>query len=128
MPLDEISKADCVRAHSRVACVGECGANDVTKSFRSIYNHARRTYDLPVCSTIAIEWFAEQPSRRIIEDINEWKRVVDGLENPVHTAYYRLLLTTAYAWTRRDRRVGIGFTTIICICLKPRMGARSTCP
>ena len=94
VPLDEISKADCVTAHSRIASVGQRGANHVLKSFRSIYNHARRTHDLPECPTIAIEWFAEPPSRRIIEDLAEWKRVVDGLENPIHTAYYRLLLTT----------------------------------
>uniref|UniRef100_UPI004047325A tyrosine-type recombinase/integrase n=1 Tax=Yoonia sp. TaxID=2212373 RepID=UPI004047325A len=93
-PLDEISKADCVRAHARVAKTGERGANHVMKSFRSIYNHARRTHDLPECPTIAIEWFKEEPSQSIIADLSEWKRVVDELENPIHTAFYRLLLTT----------------------------------
>ena len=91
VPLDEISKGDCVASHSRIASVGERGANHVLKSFRSIYNHARRTHDLPECPTIAIEWLAEPPSRRIIEDLDEGKRVVDSLENPIHTAYYRLL-------------------------------------
>lgn len=47
VPLDEISKSDCVAAHSRIASVGQRGANHVPKSFRSIYNHAQRTHDLP---------------------------------------------------------------------------------
>ena len=94
VPLDEITKADCVRAHARIAKTGERGANHVLKSFRSVYNHARRVHDLDECPTIAIEWFAEEPSQRIITDLPEWKRVVDDLENPIHTAFFRLLLTT----------------------------------
>lgn len=54
-PLDEITKAMCAAAHSRVARTGERGANHVLKSFRSIYNHTRRTIDLPECPTMAIE-------------------------------------------------------------------------
>lgn len=93
-PLDEITKDDCARAHTRIAKVGERGANHVMKSFRSIYNHARRVHDLDECPTIAIEWFEERPSQRIIDDLDEWREVVDELENPVHTAYYRFLLFT----------------------------------
>lgn len=80
-PLDEITKADCVAAHARIAKKGERGANHVLKSFRSIYNHARRTHDLPECPTIAIEWLPEPPSQRVIPDLAEWKKVVDALEN-----------------------------------------------
>ena len=93
-PLDEITKADCDAAHARIAKSGERGANHVLKSFRSVYNHARRIHDLPECPTIAIEWFPEEPSQRIITDLPEWKKVVDALENPIHTAFFRLLLTT----------------------------------
>ncbi len=94
MPLDEISKADSVRAHARVAKNGERGANHVMKSFRSIYNHARRVHDLPECPTIAIEWFEERPSQKIIDDFDLWRKSVDALENEVHRAYYRFLLAT----------------------------------
>lgn len=107
-PLDEISKADCVAAHSRIAVEkkgvnslgrpriigGKRTANHVLKSFRSIWNHARRTYDLPECPTVAIEWYPEPPSQRIIEDLGAWKKAVDAIENPVHAAFYRFLLLT----------------------------------
>ncbi|PQV58751.1 phage integrase family protein [Defluviimonas denitrificans] len=107
-PLDEITKADCVAAHSRIAveregvnsrgrpCMigGERVANHVLKSFRSIWNHARRTHDLPECPTVAVEWFPEEPSHRIIDDLDAWKKAVDAIENPVHRAYYYFLLLT----------------------------------
>ena len=107
-PLDEITKADCVAAHSRIAVEkegknslgryriigGERAANHVMKSFRSIWNHARRTHDLPECPTVAIEWYPEPPSQRIITDLVAWKKAVDAFENPVHAAFYRFLLTT----------------------------------
>lgn len=44
------------------------GANHVLRAFRSIYNHARRTYDPAECSTMAIEWYEEKPDGRIIDD------------------------------------------------------------
>ena len=108
LPLDEIMKADCVAAHRRIAVEkegvnslgrprmigGKRTANHVMKSFRSIWNHARRTHDLPECPTIAIEWFPEEPSKKIIGDLAAWKKAVDALENPVHAAYYRFLLFT----------------------------------
>ncbi len=94
MPLDEITKDMCVKAHERIAKTGERGTNHVLKSLRSIHNHAWRTHDLSECPTIAIEWLPEAPSQRIITDLTEWKRVVDELENPIHTAFYLLLLTT----------------------------------
>lgn len=97
--LDEITKADCVRAHVRISKTGERGANHVLKSFRSIYNHARRTHDLPECPTMAIEWYAEPASLKVIDDLDKWKSEVDALENPVHQAYYRFLLLTGL---RRD--------------------------
>ena len=45
---------------------------------------------------LAIEWFEEAPDGRIIEDLVAWRRSVDGLENPIHSAYYRLLLITGF--------------------------------
>jgi len=94
MPLDEITKAHCAREHARIAKTGERGANHVLKSFRSIYNHARRIHDLPECPTMSIEWYPEPPSQKMIDDLDAWKEEVDALENPVHAAFYRFLLFT----------------------------------
>ena len=92
--LDEITKADCVTMHRRVAEKGKRVANHALKSFRAIYNHARRVHELPECPTMAVEWFPEPPSGQIIEDLDKWRDMVDQIENPVHAAFYRLLLAT----------------------------------
>ncbi|AQS49901.1 hypothetical protein BMG03_13815 [Thioclava nitratireducens] len=108
MPLDEITRAMCVDAHERISVErmgtdalgrttkigGLRAANHTLKSFRSIYNHALKTYELPVCPTIAIEWHEEEPPKTVIEDFAEWRECVDSLENDVHRAYYRFLLFT----------------------------------
>lgn len=92
--LDDITKSDCVAAHAKVARSGETVANHVLKTFRSIYNHARRVHDLPECPTMAVEFFTEAPSGKIIDDLNEWRECVDDLPNPVHASFYRFLLYT----------------------------------
>jgi len=53
LSLDEISKAMVVRRHQDMSKTPS-GANHVLRSFRTIYNHARRTYDLAECLTMAI--------------------------------------------------------------------------
>jgi integrase len=93
LPLDEISKAMVVRRHQDMAKTPS-GANHVLRSFRTIYNHARRTYDLAECPTMAIEWFEEAPDGRVIDDLKEWRQTIDGLHNPVHRVFYDLLLFT----------------------------------
>ena len=64
------------------------------RALRSIWNHARRTADLPEPPTLAIEWYDEQPDGRIIDDLLQWRDTVDGLENPIHAVYYHFLLFT----------------------------------
>ncbi|WP_181893049.1 tyrosine-type recombinase/integrase [Falsiruegeria mediterranea] len=93
LPLDEITKAMVVRRHQEMGKTPS-GANHTLRHFRSIYNHARRTYDLPECPTLAIEWYEENPDGRIIEDLQEWRLDVDGLQNPIHKVFYELLLFT----------------------------------
>lgn len=93
LPLDEITKAMVVRRHQEMARTPS-GANHVLRSFRTIYNHARRTYDLRECPTIAIEWFEEKPDGRIIDDIKDWRQTIDDLPNPIHRVFYELLLFT----------------------------------
>ena len=60
----------------------------------SVWNRARRTYNLTESPTIAIEWYEEIPDGRAIEDLRAWRHCIDDLENPLHAAYYRLLLFT----------------------------------
>jgi integrase len=72
------------------------GANHLLRQLRSIWNHARRTHDLPESPTLAIEWYSEEPDGRIIDNLPEWHGVVNELENPIHAAYYRLLLFTGF--------------------------------
>jgi hypothetical protein len=46
------------------------------RSFRAIYNHARRTCGLPESSTMAIEWFEGKPYGRIIENLKHWPKTI----------------------------------------------------
>ncbi|MEP4198111.1 MAG: integrase family protein [Aliishimia sp.] len=108
-PLDEITKAMCVSSHSRIAKTGERGANHVLKSFRSIYNHTRRTIDLPECPTMAIEWYEEQASIKIIDDLDAWREEVNQLPNDVHRAFYRFLLLTGL---RREEALSLRWDQI----------------
>ena len=93
LPLDEISKAMAVRRHQEMSG-SPSAANHVLRGFRAIYNHARRTWDLPESPTMAIEWFEDKPDGRIIEDLKQWRKTIDDLPNPIHRVFYELLLFT----------------------------------
>lgn len=93
LPLDEISKRMAVEKHRSLADRPST-ANHTLKYFRTVWNHARRTYDLPEAPTMAIEWYEERPTGQIVEDLVEWKGVIDGLHNPIHQVLYELLLFT----------------------------------
>ncbi|MDU8929668.1 integrase family protein [Alisedimentitalea sp. MJ-SS2] len=93
LPLDEITKAMVVERHRSMA-KRPSAANHTLKYFRTVWNHARRVHDLPESPTMAIEWYEEQPSGQIIEDLVEWRKVVDGLHNPIHKVFYELILFT----------------------------------
>jgi len=93
LPLDEITKGMVVAKHQSMAD-RPSAANHTLKYFRTVWNHARRTADLPECPTMAIEWFEEAPNGKIIEDLAEWRRTIDALHNPIHAVFYELLLFT----------------------------------
>ncbi len=93
LPLDEISKSMVVERHRTLAATPS-SANHVLKYFRTVYNHARRTCDLPECPTMAIEWYDEQPDGTIIEDLRAWRQTIDVLDNPIHAVFFQLLLFT----------------------------------
>jgi len=93
LPLDEITRSMVAARHGQLEHIPS-GANHMFRAFRSIWNHARRTSELPETPTLAIEWYDEEPDGRIIENLAEWRDTVDALENPIHSAYYRLLLFT----------------------------------
>jgi hypothetical protein len=65
-----------VRRHQEMSG-SPSAANHVLRSFRAIYNHARRTGDLPECPTMAIEWFEDKLDGRIIENLQHWRKTID---------------------------------------------------
>jgi integrase len=118
LPLDEITRSMVAARHGQLTHIPS-GANHIFRAFRSIWNHARRTAELPETPTLAIEWYDEQPDGRTIDNLAEWRDTIDALENPIHAAYYRLLLFTglrkseaaALRWRDvRDDRIHIPMT------------------
>lgn len=98
LPLGEISKSMVVQRHASLAKTPSA-ANHLLKYFRTVWNHARRTCDLPESPTMAIEWFEERPAGEIIEDLRAWRQCMDTLENPIHAIFYELLLFTGFRKT-----------------------------
>ena len=66
LPLDQITKSMVVARHAELHAIPS-GANHALRQLRSIWNHARRTHDLPEAPTLAIEWYPEEPDGWIIE-------------------------------------------------------------
>ncbi len=93
LPMDEITKRMVVEKHSSMSATPSA-ANHTLKYFRTVWNNARRVYDLPECPTIAIEWFDEHPPQTIIEDLSAWRKDVTALPSPIHAVFYELLLFT----------------------------------
>lgn len=93
LPLDEITKQMVVRRHQKLSS-HPVGANRTLRMLRSIWNHTRRTYDLPECPTMAIEWNEEPPNGTVIDDLGQWRQEVEALYNPIHQTFYELLLFT----------------------------------
>lgn len=109
LPLDEITKAMVVERH-RTMKETPSAANHLLRAFRAVWNHARRVHELPDTPTQAIEWYDERPNGAVIDDLGAWRHSVDALENPIHTAFYRLILFTGFrkteAFTLRWSQIG----------------------
>jgi len=95
LPLDEISKSMVTERHRSLVSTPS-GANHALKYFRTVWNHARRVYDLPESPTLAIEWYDETPKGTIIDDLGVWRNEVSGLYNPIHRVFFELLLFTGF--------------------------------
>lgn len=93
LPLDEITKSMAVDRHRAMAATPSA-ANHTLKYFRTVWNHARRVYDLPECPTMAIEWYEEKPDGTVIDDLKSWTDDLAGLHNPIHKVFYELALFT----------------------------------
>lgn len=93
LPLDEITKQMVVSRRLEMG-THPVNANRTLRMVRSIWNHARRTYDLPEAPTLAIEWYEERPKGTIIEDLSKWRSEVEALDNPIQKVFYELLLFT----------------------------------
>ena len=111
LPLTEITKSKVVDRHMALAA-SPSTANHALKYFRTVWNHARRTHDLPESPTMAIEWYEEAPDGRIIADLVDWRNAVDALDNPIHRAFFKFLLMTglrkteAFTLTLKDVHEG----------------------
>lgn len=95
LPLDEITKAMVVERHRSLAS-RPSAANHLLKYFRTVWNNARRVHDLPESPTMAIEWYEETPTVDVIEDFRKWRDTIDGLQNPIHRAFFELILFTGF--------------------------------
>lgn len=95
LPLTEITPAMCADRHATMADIPS-GANHVLRAFRTVWNHARRTHDLPESPTKSIEWYPDEPDGRVIDYLPAWQAEVDALPNPIHATFYRLLLFTGF--------------------------------
>ncbi len=95
LPLDEITKSMVADRHRALAATPSA-ANHLLKSFRTVWNYARRVHDLPESPTMAIEWFEEKPKGDIIEDLRKWRHTIDALPNPIHRVFYELILFTGF--------------------------------
>ncbi len=93
LPLDEISKKMVTEKHRSLGDRPST-ANHTLKYFRTVWNHARRVYDLPESPTLAVEWYDERPNDQIIDDLKEWSNSIEALLNPIHRVFYELLLFT----------------------------------
>ena len=98
LPLNEITKAMVVQRHREMAKTSST-ANHTLRGFRAVWNHARRIHDLPESPTMAIEWYEEKPDGRIIGDLVEWRKTMDALDNPIHTAFFYFILFTGFRKT-----------------------------
>ena len=93
LPLSEITKTMVVERHRKLADTPSA-ANHTLKYFRTVWNHARRTHELPESPTMAIEWYDEKPEMKVIKDLVAWDRALAALLNPIHSVFYGLLLFT----------------------------------
>ncbi len=96
--LDEIDRRMVAQRHAKLGEKPSL-ANHLFRAFRTIWNHARRTCQLPEAPTVSIEWHEEKVDAPIIEDLGLWRSQVEALENPIHAAFYRFLLFTGFRKT-----------------------------
>ncbi|GJD96288.1 tyrosine-type recombinase/integrase [Methylobacterium iners] len=84
--------------HEGWGSIGPTAANQGARLLRAIYNYAdkRLADDLPANPCVAVEFFAERGTRRVLswEDLPRWWKRVLTLENPVRQSYWKLLLFT----------------------------------
>jgi integrase len=93
-----------VRAwHEGWGRLGPTAANHGARLLRTIYNYAdkRLADDLPSSPCVALEFFKERGTRRVLswQDLPGWWEQVHSLGNPVRRAYWKLLLFSGLRMT-----------------------------
>lgn len=89
--------------HEEWGRMGPTAANHGARLLRAVYNYAdkRLADDLPASPCVAVEFFKERGTRRVLswEDLPGWWEKVHSLENPVRRAYWKLLLFSGLRMT-----------------------------
>ncbi|MGU3336855.1 tyrosine-type recombinase/integrase [Methylobacterium mesophilicum] len=93
-----------VRAwHEGWGRIGPTAANQGARLLRAVYNYAdkRLVDDLPASPCVAVEFFKERGTRRVLswEELPGWWDKVLTLGNPVRCAYWKLLLYSGLRMT-----------------------------
>jgi integrase len=81
--LETITRAECEERHTLITDKragadakqgGTYAANRALRTFRAIWNSARKRHDLPTCPSIAVEYNRESRRQEPIADLREWYR------------------------------------------------------
>jgi len=97
-PLAEITRQMVYDRHRRIgASSGKYAANAAMRSLRVAYRRAMRQHeDLPLCPTVNVDWFPEQPRDAAIaaEQLAALYKDIQAMPNAIRRDYYLLVLFT----------------------------------
>lgn len=101
--LHTLSRREVRAWHEGWGRLGPTAANHGARLLRAVYNYAdkRLAENLPASPCVAIEFFKERGTRRVLtwEDLPGWWEQVHSLSNPVRVAYWKLLLFSGLRMT-----------------------------
>ncbi|GEP12022.1 integrase [Methylobacterium gnaphalii] len=101
--LRTLTRRDIRSWHEGWGSIGPTAANQGARLLRAVYNFAdkRLVDDLPANPCVAVEFFPERGTRRVLswEDLPEWWGQVLTLSNPVRRSYWKLLLFSGLRMT-----------------------------
>ncbi|GEP11249.1 hypothetical protein MGN01_30940 [Methylobacterium gnaphalii] len=101
--LNTLTRREVRTWHEGWGHIGPTAANHGARLLRTVYNYAakRLAEDLPPNPCVAVEFFAERGTRRLLswDELPAWWGHVLSLSNPVRCAYWKLLLLSGLRMT-----------------------------